>query len=451
MSALALMMLLGIAGAPLAFRLVGPRAEVFPLAPLLGAGYLVACASFEVAFGGPPFGDAIVALAAGALLPMIGPTSRAVRARRVYRHAVQPQEVLLLLVPVLVLGWVLSTLQRTHIGWDGRSIWFFHARMLLGGHDVFLAQAQAFPFTHADYPPLVSAALTFGWGVGGSIDYRAGQLAVAAMTACATLLAGIAVARALAAPRWLAPLVAAVSVGLCYGVWDVYGSNGYVDPLTAALFLAAATYGLLAPAGVPQVRLAIALLVLASAVKNEGLLFSLIVLVLFAARQFLKWRRDPSIPTEVRPRWFVMAFGLMLVWPLVVRAQGLGSDLTSTNLLSGAAADPLNRLGIVLDALGTGLGTAAAGLVGLAALAVLAPRDARWRVCAFLAAELGAAVALLAAYVMGPYEIHWWLQTSLHRTDMVLRAGGLLAAVYAAVGAGGILVEAVHERRRRAV
>jgi hypothetical protein len=447
---LLLMLLLGLAGAPLSFRLVGPRAEAIPLAPLLGAGYLAVGASVEVAFGGPPLADAVVALVAGVILPMVGPTSRAVRAHRIYRPAFQLQEVLLLLVPVLILGWTLSTLPRTDIGWDGRSIWFFHARMLMGGHDVFLAQAHSFPFSHPDYPPLVPATLAFGWGVGGSIDYRAGQLAVAALTACATVLAGIAVARASAGSRWLAPLVAAVCVGLSYGVWDIYGINGYVDPLMTALILAAAVYGLLAPRGVPQVRLAMALVVLASAVKNEGLVFALVVLVLLAVRQMVMAHWKPSIPIEVRPRWFVMVFGLMLLWPLVVRSQGVGSNLTAPSLLQGKAADPVYRLGIVLDALGPRLGTAMVGLVGIAVVGVLGSRDARLRVYGFLAVELGVAAALLAAYAMGPDEINWWLSTSLDRTDMVLRAGGLLAAVYAAVAAGGLVAGAVQVRRRRA-
>lgn len=449
MSAVILMVLLGLAGAPLSYRLAGPRAEAVPLAALLGAGYLAAGAILEVALGGPPLGDAFVALLAGMLLPMIGPLSRALRARRVYRAALQRQEVLLLLAPVLVLAWTLSTLKRTDIGWDGRSIWFFHARMLLGGREVFLAQAHAFPFSHPDYPPLVSAVLSFGWGMGGSIDYRMGQLAVAALTACATLLAGVAVARALAAARWLAPMVAAACVGLAYGVWDVFGSNGYVDPLAAALFLAAALYGLLAPPSGPQVRLAIALAVLGSVVKNEGLVFSLIVLAFLAVRQLLARRRQPAISAEVRPRWLVMALGLTVLWPLVVRSQGLGSDLTATSFLHGEAADPAHRLGLVLDALGPKVGLAMVGFLGLAVMGVLGPRDARWRIGGFLAAVLSATAALLAVYAIGPYEINWWLLNSLDRTDMVLRAGGLFAAVYAAVAAGGLLAEAVRTRRQR--
>jgi hypothetical protein len=450
MSALLVMVLLGVAGAPLAVRLAGPWAEAVFLAPLLGAGYLAAGATVEVALGGTPFGDAVVALVVGALLPILGPTSRALRAHRVHRPEIQQQEVLLLLVPMLVLSWTLSTLRRTQIGWDGRSIWFFHARMLLGGQDVFFAQAHAFPFSHPDYPPLVPAAISFGWGLSGSIDYRAGQLVVAALTGCATVLVGVAMARALAASHWLAPLVAAVCVALCYGVWDVYGSNGMVDPLTAALFLAAAIYALLAPPGVMKVRLAMALLVLASAVKNEGLVFSLIVLVLLAIRQLLAWRRIRSISPEARLRGFGIAFGLMLLWPLVVQTHGLAISPIAGGHIPGVGPDPVHRLGVALEALGPILGTVMIGLGGLAAVAILNPRDARWRVFGFLAAELGATVALLTAYVMGPFEIHWWLLTSLDRTDMVLRAGGLLAAVYAAVAAGRLLVEGMHVRRRRA-
>jgi hypothetical protein len=449
LSLLGPLVLLGLAGAPLAYRLAGLRAEAVPLAPLLGAGYLAAGATWEVALGGPPLGDAIVALALGALLPMIGPICRAAHARRVFRPAFQMQEFMLLLAPVLVLGWTLTTLKRVDIAWDGRSIWFFHARMLLGGRDTFLAQAHAFQFSHPDYPPLIPAVVSLGWGLGKAIDYRQGQLSVAALTACATVLTGIAMARALAASRWLAPVVAAVCVGLCYGVWDAYATNGYVDPLTAALFLAAAVYGLLAPPGGQQVRLAIALAVLASAVKNEGLVFSLIVLVLVAVRQVLMWWRGTTTSALVRPRWFVVAFGLMLLWPLAVRSQALGSDLTAASLLHGEAADPVHRLGMTLYALSRRVGPAIAGLIGLGVVGFLGTREAGRRVGSFLLAELGATVALLTVYATGPDEIRWWLDTSVDRTDMALRAGGLLGAVYAAFTAGALLVEEARIRRRR--
>ena len=440
MNALALILALSLAGAPLAYRLAGPRAEAAPLAPLLGAGYLATGATLQIALGGPPLVDALVMLVAGTLLPMIGPITRAAHARRLRHPQVPRPEVVLLLMPSLVLVWALSALKRTDIGWDGRSIWFFHARMLLGGRDAFLSQAQAFPFSHPDYPPMVSAVLSFGWNLGGRIDYREGQLAVAALTACATVLVGLAMARALTASRWLAPVVAAVCVGLCYGVWDAYGSNGYVDPLVAALFLAAAINGLLVPPGAQPVRLAIAFAVLASAVKNEGLVFALVVLVLVAVRQLLIWRRGLSRPAAVQPWWFVMGLGLMLLWPLVVRSQGLGSDLTAVSLLQGEAADPVHRLGVVFDALGPTLGLAMAGFAGFAVVGLMCPRDVKWRVCGFLTAELGATLALLAAYAMGPSEIHWWVANSIDRTTMVLRAGGLLAAFYAVVVAGGLLV-----------
>jgi len=141
-SALLLLVVLAVAGAPLALRVCGPRAEVVALAPLLGAGYLAAAALVEVAVGGPPFALAGSALTVGALAPLT--TVRKVRAG----FAVAPRDGLLLTAPVLVLGWVLTTLERVQVSYDGRSIWLFHARMLVGGRQVFLAQAHLFAFSH---------------------------------------------------------------------------------------------------------------------------------------------------------------------------------------------------------------------------------------------------------------------------------------------------------------
>jgi len=263
-SALLLLVVLAVAGAPLALRVCGPRAEVVALAPLLGAGYLAAAALVEVAVGGPPFALAGSALTVGALAPLT--TVRKVRAG----FAVAPRDGLLLTAPVLVLGWVLTTLERVQVSYDGRSIWLFHARMLAGGRQLFLAQAHLFAFSHPDYPPLVPAAVALGWRVAGATE-----LVIGALTACATLLAGLAVARALGSTGRLAPAAAALCVGVLYGVWGQYASNGFVDPLCAALVLAAAVSGLLGAPG--EAPLALTLVALAAVTKNEGLVFGLVV------------------------------------------------------------------------------------------------------------------------------------------------------------------------------
>ena len=431
MSALLLMLLLGLAGMPLSLLLCGPRAEALPAAPLIGAGLLAAAATFEVAFGGPPLGLALIALVLGSILP----ASR-LWARRMSVRPVRPWfELSLLVTPTLVLGWTLSTLQRVQVSYDGRSIWFFHARMLTGGHSPYLSQASAFPFSHPDYPPLVPASVSLSWRLAGTVDYRTGQLTLAALTACATVLAVLGVARALDQARWEAPVSAAVGVAVLYGVWDEYATNGFVDPLCAGLVLAAMVHGLLVRPDRRRTPLALGLVVLAAFSKNEGLTFVLVVMAAIFVRQVLERGAGERVPWRV----FVGVLGLVLAWPAVAHVHGIPSDLTSGSQLVGDAARPLPRLKVVLEFLGHLLPGVTIGLMGLVAVSVLVHRQQRGRIALLLAAQLLCALALLGVYAFGPLEIHYWVNSSLFRTSMTLRAGGLLAAVYAAAVAAQVV------------
>lgn len=427
MTAALLLLVLAGAGAPLALLVCGPRAEALPLAPLVGAALLSLGATVEVAVGGPQLVLAATVLVLGALVPAL------VLVRR--RADVLPgrpvAEALLLLGPVAALGWTLSTLHRVHVSYDGRSIWFFHARMLVGGHAVYLDQARAFPFSHPDYPPMVPATVALGWRLAGSVDYRTGQLTVAALTACATVLACVGVGRALQWSGARGALVAGAGVGMLYGAWDEYATNGFVDPLCAALVVGAMVHGLLVPPAQRRTPLALALLVLAAMTKNEGLTFSLVVLAAVALRQALG---SPGLD-RVRARAFAGCLGLVLAWPVVVHLRGVSSDLTRGTRPPGSDNLPGARAALVLERLPHFLPGVAVGFGVAAAVALLVEARQRGRIALYLLAHLTCGALLLGVYAFGPLEIHYWIDSSLQRTSMTLHAGGLLAGLYA-VGAG---------------
>lgn len=423
MTAALLLFLLAGAGAPLALLLCGPRAEALPLAPLLGAGLLSLGATVEVAVGGPQLVLATTVLVLGALLSALVLLLR--------RPAVRPLrpvvEGLLLLGPVMALGWTLSTLHRVHVSYDGRSIWFFHARMLVGGHAVYLDQARAFPFSHPDYPPMVPATVALGWRLAGFIDYRTGQLTVAALTACATVLACLGVSRALEWSGVRGALVAGAGVGMLYGAWDEYATNGFVDPLCAALVVGAMVHGLLVPPAQRRTPLALALLVLAAMLKNEGLTFSLVVL----GAVFLRQALGSAAAGRLRARSFAGCLGLVLAWPVVVHLRGVSSDLTRGMRPPGSDNRPAARAGLVLERLPHFLPGVALGF-GIAAVAMLlVGARQRGRILLYLLAQLTCGALLLGVYAFGPLEIHYWIDSSLQRTSMTLHSGGLLAGLYA--------------------
>ena len=424
MTALLALCVLALSGLPLSRRLAGDTAECAVLAPLLGAGYLAAAAAVEVAVGGSMLLLGSLALAIGFIAPLA-------LSRPLWRRPHLPwSELLLLVAPCLVLLWTLTALQGYRLDWDARSIWLFHARMLLGGQDLFLDQARQFPFSHPDYPPLAPAAVSYTWELFGHVSYRTAQVLIAALTAAATVLVGLAIGRAVGGPR-VAPVAAAAAVATSYGVWDTHATNGQVDALVAALLLAAASYAFLAPREPRHLRLALAAAVLAAATKNEGLAFALVVIVMLCLGELIRRRRSGCAP--VTPlRWLAVSAGLIIVWPLIVRAHGIDSGLTDQPPLQGAAADPVSRLGVVNDALLPMLDLVAWSAAGVLVMSLVVGGEALRRSASFCLAVVLCTTTVLAAYALGPYEINFWVSTSLPRTSMVLRAGGLLAAIYAA-------------------
>lgn len=423
MTAALLLVVLGVAGAPLSLLLCGALAEAVLLAPLLGAAFLSFAATLEIAVGGSELLLAVVALLIGGLVP----AAILIRQRTSWRWPGWPSDMLVLAPPLTVLGWTLSTLRRVHVSYDGRSIWFFHARMLIGGHDVYLAQASTFDFGHPDYPPLVPATIALGWRLAGAIDYRTGQLAVAGLTACATLLACLGVARALQWSGWRGGAAASAGALVLYGVWDEYATNGYVDPLCAALVSGAAVHGLLVRPAERRTPFVLSLLLLAALSKNEGLTFALVVLLAFA----LLRRLDSSGKARAQLRPFLVVGTLMLTWPVMAHARGITSDLNTRARLPGSQGRPLPRLEVVMPALVHMLPVSALGFLAASSLVLVADRAHRLRLVAFLFAQVACLLALLAVYAFGPLEIHFWVTTSLQRTTMTMRACGLLAAVYA--------------------
>ena len=75
----------------------------------------------------------------------------------------------------------------------------------------------------------------------------------------------------------------------------------------------------------------------------------------------------------------------------------------------------------------------------LVAVSVLVHRQQRGRIALLLAVQLLCGLALLGVYAFGPLEIHYRVTSSFFRTSMPLRAGGLLAAAYAAAVAAQVV------------
>lgn len=432
MTAALAMVALGLLGVLPAYAIAGARAEAVALAPLVGAGIVAVGAWIEVLIGGDL---RLLSVGVGAVVWVVS----AVRVRAVLHDAVDARSLLLMIGPLAALAWTLQSLHRYELFWDARSIWLFHARMLYGGHDTFISVAHATPFSHPDYPLLVSAPVAATWHATARIDYRTGQLLIAALTACAVILVGLCVARAAKCPTIVAVVVSGALCAALYGSFGAFATNGYVDPLCASLAAAALGYGLLVEPQRWSQSLSLVLIALTAAAKNEGLAYAGIGLV---ALLVLRFRLEPG--DRLRLGTYGLAAVSLVAWPAIVRVHGISSDLTRR--LPGPVEHPGYRFSQLVGPEFARYGTFPAAVLAVLVVIVV-KRSRRDGAILYLAALIGSAVALNLVYVFGPNEINYWITTSLDRTTQTIQALCLLVITVAGVLAGTQLARARPARR----
>ena len=319
------------------------------------------------------------------------------------------------------------------LGWDARSIWVLHARLLTGEGAALVDSLRlpVYAFSHPDYPEGSSFAIALGWVVGGGVDYRQAQLIIGALTIAAVGLAGHEVARVGTgrAGRLMAAGLGSALVMQALIASGGFVSNGSVDTLWAALAVAAVAAGLVAPADHTNLRVTVLLCVAAASVKSDALPIALAVIALTALR--LRWarQREPAAPPD-GATWHIVAVGIAAVslWPVVVAALGIPGRYSLAAAMRGLLAnDPtvVGRLEPSLTAIErlVPLAVPALALIALGALALRSRIRATgvggplWTVAV---GALGLA-ALLVAYLADPADIDFLLLTSASRAVIFLR------------------------------
>lgn len=327
------------------------------------------------------------------------------------------------------LAFAANAIDNPHGEWDAWAIWNLRARFLARGAPL----AVVFDATqvHADYPPLLPAAVARLWSLAG--EGLAAPLALAALSASATVLVLYGAVRALR-DRPLALLAALALLGTPAFVTE--SAWQYADIPLALAFLA--SLALLAvhdrePAlGSAALLWGGAAAGCAALIKNEGALF---LVALFAVRA-LAALRDPR-PRAAWFGWLLCAVGAA---PFVAVLLAFKLGLAPANYLfeGGGAAAFLDRLiqpsryrmigaaavietvrfgGLLLIAL-----TAAAVLLG--GTSEPQPRRAAARVAGTVALMVG---GYLLVYLVTPLDLSWQLRFSLQRLLLQLWPSALLA------------------------
>jgi len=443
------LVVLAAPGALPTVALAGLRPGTVFLVPLTGSVVAAVAATLEVVLPGSfllwflVVGLAATAVAAPWALKTVAGTFG-------HRHTWEPgvvSSVLWALVTVLVMAaavaWPLQVLRIPIIGYDGYAIWTSHAMLVYGGHQTLLTGlSDPFYYQLTDYPPLVPAAGALSFVTSGGVDLRLAVDMTALLTAAALGALGCGLASVVSVGRGPVHRVTGIAAGaaVClvgFGLGGSYAVSGYADLLWSAAAEAAVVFGLLAPRSPRNLGATAILVAVASLSKNEGFVTAIMVIIIVVLR-YVPLRPllarfpfaaadDPGLVLATLRRSTVRAWlrravlGAAMVAPGALWAATAKSEGLTDVLLGGTSTQTVGqRIGPTMSALAHNLHVLpVAAAVAVAGAVALRPQRARlglgcgawpWLVVS------GSIAALIATYVLGAIEIHWWLSTSITRT-----------------------------------
>lgn len=304
------------------------------------------------------------------------------------------------------LGLLLRIAHEPVLGWDGRSIWLFHAKQVFvqGGGSMGELLHPEYAFSHPGYPPLFPAWMAAFAGLGGRYDERMATLGIPALFV-GTLAAIWSTSRRVAG-RWPgAAFTGALLLLLTSSVVEGY-ADSYLTLFLVLFFLAMADGDDL---------LAWMAALCASLTKREGLFLAAIA----AAVQLAPHVKGGAIRLRHQARWLLwLVPGLAYaVW---IKAVGVKDSFDKPEL--GPSTELLRRVGIIYDYLSPLALERPVMVFGLAATVVYAVlRRHRTLGVRGQPAVRGAVMGALfgvATMMVTPMDVNWHVGTALGRLLM---------------------------------
>ncbi len=454
-----------------AIAVAGVRPVTIFLSPLLGALMAGFGAELELVVGGTlVVWFAIIAacanLAAVLLVRNAWPHSAPNGSRLTWRRALlregaewrSPWPWITTLVVAAAAAWPLRALQVPIVAYDAKAIWTLHSLFIYDGHGMYLAalKSPAYAFSNPDYPPLVSASGALSFFSNGRPELHLAVSLTAILTSCALGVGACGMSSIVGknVPAWTKGVAIGAGAAVCligFGVDEPYAVGGYADLLWAASALAAIVYGLLLPPSARHLAIGWMSATVAALTKNEGLTVALAILALMSVRYVPATAvsggsgsgptggRFEPLARRVGPHWLLRVFlwvtmaAPALVWPLVMKYEGIRSDFF------GFSSESLGeRLHLTVSGVADNLHVlpVAAAIALAGGLTVKMTRTQlgvgsdlwMWTVVGW------SLVTLTATYVLGGLEIHFWLSTSVSRTTVFAEL-----ALYADMAVWGVL------------
>jgi len=329
-------------------------------------------------------------------------------------------ELVLMLVSFISISHV-----NPHGAWDAWSIWNLRARYLAGGLASWrYAVSKHIILQHPDYPLLTSSLIAHAWSSAHSIAASV-PIAVALLFTLATVLALVA---GLVWSRGVLPGLCAGAMLLAVTGWLKLGTSQYADIPLGFYFLV--TIALLCAAR-NDARFALLAGVMASLsawTKDEGLMFTgacvVVTMVLIGAKP-ARMVLAGALPVIVFLVWFKLriAPGLDPMWH-----QGAGvmlAKLFTGGRYAAIAAQLVKHTAAIRELL----------ILPLFALALGFKPDRAALACFALIGLM--LIGFFGVYVVSPYPLEWYLDSSLDRLYLQLTPAFLFAWFRASPGTRG--------------
>ncbi|MBI3940272.1 MAG: hypothetical protein HY315_05515 [Acidobacteria bacterium] len=325
-----------------------------------------------------------------------------------------------------ILTLYLSRVARFPIaGWDGRSIWLFHARQLfLSG---MFSRADLlrpdYDWSHPDYPVLFPAWLAHFTSLGGTYNERLAGLGIPILLfALVALLWGLLRSQI---GRWPG---AAVTLVIFFGV-ETLTAGGFVDGILMLLLLVEFA----AFVTIPHRSAAWVAAAAAAHLKFEG--FFLAILIALVASFFhgglperRRWRRW-ALPaaiflTPLHLIW-TRTLGLQTSYSTVHRIQGISDLFSRSSIIAGDTLQVMRWEGYFWGHPLLWEGLAALVLAAAGAAAFKCGRAAR----SALMIVAGSLLFTFLVFLLTPYDLHAQVSTSADRL-LLHPAGFSLLALF---------------------
>ncbi|HEV8307180.1 MAG TPA: hypothetical protein VGW35_05890 [Methylomirabilota bacterium] len=307
--------------------------------------------------------------------------------------------------------------------WDGRSIWFFHARQIFT-HGRFSTQDALRPeaqWSHTTYPLLFPGWIAQFSSFSPAYNERLASLGIPVLLAA--VLAPIWILSRKALGRWPG---AAFTVALFFSV-ETLCAGGYVDGFVM-LFFVLALLALFTPGY--QLVGWISVLVL-SLLKQEGLVFGALASVAALVAHRPSGEPGPPAPRRWSPLLVLAPAVLHASWAKWIGLEGAFHGIRWPEVFG----DLPGRLGVILGALPevlTRFPLLGEGLVGLLAVGIIraAGPERRNRLATAAAALATASFGFaVVALVLTPHDLKWHVDSSLDRLLLHPSALFVLAAL----------------------